>query len=694
MMKLLKMEVRNFKPFRELTLPEGNMELPSGLIIVKGPNSTGKSSLFEAILWCIWGADAVGLTNDELISFSSTFCNVTLVFEVAGARYKIDRSYNPADGMSVVLFMKTGNTWKRIADKSKSVGTKIDEILSLELRQALNTLLVRQGEVAAIANATPSVLRNLLVEVYDIDILNRMSNHLDNFESNLESKINALLDDYRSPELIQEQIEGCRKRISDYNASINSRNDEISSTEQLLTDIPNSESLKKVSEISEEINRETRELENRQKDLDDDLSRAGLLEADGAIVQARLDSLQREKERVESERESLLGAIQTIDQEIGQIRGSNADLDEKITTLTKIRSDKEDIICPTCSKPLSPKERDTLVSDYKKSVRTGSVKIKGLETSRTEHFNNIRKIESRVKEIDRITEAAKAVQSTKKKVDSVQDKIAKSQKRLHEILGDIGIPDLDVLMKRFSVNNVSALQLHIASLETTLREARKGTTDIQKNIEREELAISELEEKEILMKQMGAEIEEMKILNEHAKYVRRKLVSGFVADYVFQKRLIGIIRSATNQYARFFTSGQYTSIDLEPTPSTKRSGPGLILKVWDERDQAWKKPNQLSYGDRTAISLALRLGISRTMSSIRPLRDSPIITPRVKSVLLDEPLGGLDRTRRESVMNNLINDKNFEQILLITHTDIQGWEGVPTIEVAKSGIGSTAVLEY
>jgi DNA repair exonuclease SbcCD ATPase subunit len=195
------------------------------------------------------------------------------------------------------------------------------------------------------------------------------------------------------------------------------------------------------------------------------------------------------------------------------------------------------------------------------------------------------------------------------------------------------------------------------------------------------------------MKQMGAEIKELETLNIHAKYVRRNLVNGFVADYVFQKRLIGIIRSATNEYVRFFTNAQYTSIDLEPTPATKRSGAGLLLKIWDERDQAWKKTNQLSFGDRTAISLALRLGISRTMSSIRPLKDSPIITPRVKTVMLDEPLGGLDKARRESVVMNLINDSNFEQILLITHTEVQGWEGVPIIEVAKAGFGSTATLE-
>ena len=58
----------------------------------------------------------------------------------------------------------------------------------------------------------------------------------------------------------------------------------------------------------------------------------------------------------------------------------------------------------------------------------------------------------------------------------------------------------------------------------------------------------------------------------------------------------------------------------------------------------------------------------------------------------DEPLGGLDRQRRLSVVANLVNDKSFQQILLITHTDIQSWQGVPVIDVQKTDGGSTAVL--
>jgi hypothetical protein len=43
-------------------------------------------------------------------------------------------------------------------------------------------------------------------------------------------------------------------------------------------------------------------------------------------------------------------------------------------------------------------------------------------------------------------------------------------------------------------------------------------------------------------------------------------------------------------------------------------------------------------------------------------------------------------------VTNLTNDQSFEQIFLITHTDIGGWEGVPTIEVSKEGSSSAATL--
>ena len=248
-------------------------------------------------------------------------------------------------------------------------------------------------------------------------------------------------------------------------------------------------------------------------------------------------------------------------------------------------------------------------------------------------------------------------------------------------------------MKKFGKESIIDLRTEVTSLETSLKALQIQISESERNIQREQDDLAKLETKRSEMERIGSEIANLENMNEHAKYVRRKLVSGFVTDYVFQKRLLGIIRGATNPYVRAFTNGQYTAIDLEPTAARGRGGAGLMLKIWDERDQAWKKTSQLSFGDRTAISLGLRMGISRTMSSIRPLKDSPVLTPRVRSVLLDEPLGGLDKIRREAVVRNLVNDQSFEQILLITHTDVQGWEGIPVIDVSKTGAFSNATLE-
>ena len=692
-MKLLKIEVRNFKPFREMTLPSDESDLPNGLIIIRGPNSTGKSSLFESILWALWGSDSLGLNNDELVSFSSTFCSVVLTFEVAGAQYKIDRSYSSADKTSAVLFIKSGRAWKRIADKTQSVATKIDEILGLEWKQAQNTLLVRQGEVATISTAGPVALRNLLVEIYDIELLNRMSGHLENFESNLDTRIKNLRDDYRPPEDINEQIGQNRERIKDYEASIKSRRKEILSVEKQLGGIPDSATLKTVSRISDEIERKEHELDLSQKEIETNLPQAGILDAETAIIEARLESLKREKERVDSEREGLNADVTGISEKMGKITGMHEDLNEKIDILTRARDGKDEAICPTCSKPLSAKERDSLVSNYKKAIHDGELSAKDLDKDRKLKIIEAKKLEQRLSAISLSTNALEKIKSIQEHMQSIQQSIKKSEQELSDLLKALGIPDVKSLLKKFGVSTLEEVHNKIGNLEAVLREAKRGTSEIEENIRKEQTLISELEGKEVQMRQMGAEIKELENLNVHAKYVRRNLVNGFVADYVFQKRLIGIIRSATNQYVQSFTNGQYTHIDLEPTPATKRSGAGLLLKIWDERDQAWKKTSQLSFGDRTAISLALRLGISRTMSRIRPLKNSPIITPRVKTVMLDEPLGGLDKARRESVVSNLMNDSNFEQILLITHTDVQGWEGVPIVEVAKAGLGSTATLE-
>ncbi|MFX1486808.1 MAG: hypothetical protein ACFFBS_06920, partial [Promethearchaeota archaeon] len=66
------------------------------------------------------------------------------------------------------------------------------------------------------------------------------------------------------------------------------------------------------------------------------------------------------------------------------------------------------------------------------------------------------------------------------------------------------------------------------------------------------------------------------------------------------------------------------------------------------------------------------------------------MTPSINCVLLDEPLGGLDDVRRPEVIEQLLEDRSFGQIFLVTHTDMRTRRNIPKISVHKMAGESTA----
>ncbi|MFZ0510088.1 MAG: AAA family ATPase [Candidatus Nitrosopolaris sp.] len=65
-MKIVKVEIENFKPYTKVLLPDNNNNqephLPEGLFLIQGNNSMGKTSLIQGMLWGLLGD---GLMNDQ-----------------------------------------------------------------------------------------------------------------------------------------------------------------------------------------------------------------------------------------------------------------------------------------------------------------------------------------------------------------------------------------------------------------------------------------------------------------------------------------------------------------------------------------------------------------------------------------------------------------------------------------------------
>ena len=149
--------------------------------------------------------------------------------------------------------------------------------------------------------------------------------------------------------------------------------------------------------------------------------------------------------------------------------------------------------------------------------------------------------------------------------------------------------------------------------------------------------------------------------------------------------MLANIQQSTRGYIYLFTRGRYSELYLEPT-RTKT----LNMSIKDEELGFVKSQTLLSGGDKAAIGLGLRIGVSGLLKRIRPMKSSPYEPPKMDILVLDEPLGSLDEARRSKVIEGLVAEKKFSQIFLITHTNIRRRFRAPLISITSSSSGSRA----
>ena len=75
----LKLRIKNFLSYAD-NVPELDFE-PFKMLLFSGNNGHGKSAIFDAITWNIWGR-ARGKTNDQLIHYGSRDMSIDFEFFV------------------------------------------------------------------------------------------------------------------------------------------------------------------------------------------------------------------------------------------------------------------------------------------------------------------------------------------------------------------------------------------------------------------------------------------------------------------------------------------------------------------------------------------------------------------------------------------------------------------------------------
>ena len=347
--------LRNFKSYGEDTPVLDFSQFDIALL--SGENGNGKSSLADAIAWCVWGK-CKGMDGrggiDDLVRTGADDMEVSFTFEEEGNIYKVIRKRDKRRSQSALDFMiKQEDVFVPVSgNRIDETQQKIQEVIKLDYETYLCTGYLSQGKADLFAMKKPNERKEILAEILNLSVYEKLERkaldkrnelrlklewlerELQNLENQLSAKddiekemsrVMAVLAAVQDKEkAAREQLaelnrrkqekESVKERVESYQDAINRGNKEIDSLKKDEAGIRERlESYKKILEKEtgiQESYAELRELQDREKVLNNKFQRTA--------------ELMRHKERLEGQirirEQDMLHRIQILEKEIGQLQ--------------------------------------------------------------------------------------------------------------------------------------------------------------------------------------------------------------------------------------------------------------------------------------------------------------------------------------------------------------------------------------
>ena len=164
-----KLSLRNFMCYRD-KVPSLSFESVH-VACLCGDNGNGKSALFDAITWALWGKSRAK-NDDDLIYLGQSEMEVELEFRSGEQRYRIIRKHakKPSKaraGQTVLeLQIADNGTYKSVSGNSLSeTQQKISQILNLDYETFKNSAFLRQGHADEFSVKRPGERKEVLANI-------------------------------------------------------------------------------------------------------------------------------------------------------------------------------------------------------------------------------------------------------------------------------------------------------------------------------------------------------------------------------------------------------------------------------------------------------------------------------------------------------------------------------------------------
>ncbi len=482
-MVLISLKMQNYKKYEDFYL-----EFSEGLTGIVGRNGSGKSTIFSAIIFALYG-DMRG--EKENIRFAradkNAAVNVELIFEIEQNSYKIVRQMRGKNLIAkAYLYDDKENL---LSESSKSVTAEISRLTGMNKEAFVHTIFASQKELTALSVLKSDERKRIIRKLLGLEKIDKIEKEIKlkirDLNKEIETIGGLLLKDEEvnniknQKNLKQKKIDNLKKEVDKIESEFQKRSDELKDTDKRLKTLQKQKdqyvSLKnRLSLVQKSLQNEKANLKKRSDYLHDLMENKKIYEKEKFIIneykelETKILDFQKQKE-IRLKREGLQKHLTLLQKQLKEVKSEIDELKEKIkkrdSLLKEEKNYREDL--NDCEKSLNDiRVKESLIKEetagFVKLVKESESKIKNIQKlgknsncptctrALLDEYDNVinslrksinelkqKEIEKREKELKRI------LLLEKEKIDK-KDKIMQKLKELGEELSV-----LSVLQKRY-----------------------------------------------------------------------------------------------------------------------------------------------------------------------------------------------------------------------------------------------------
>jgi len=668
----------NYRKFKHSVV-----EFPDGIIGVIGLNGVGKSTIFEAIAWTLYGPVAARTSADQIKredAADSDPCRVELEFIFEDDKYRVVREMsgkNLSASASVLINDKLA------ANGAETVSKYIQKKLGMDFKSFFTSIFAKQKELNVLSTMNASERRPLILRMLGIDDLDEVIKEIRGDKKNKDTLIEKLgqeITDEKTGksklDIYDNEIKDLNKKKEDLDESIKKTKEKTQVFRKELDAIEknnkaNKKAYEKINLLKEKLTEKKTLFENKKKfEMEIKNLKSKIAERQQTIdaqrkktkifekLNVEMENVEKKLKSAEDEIEKLVKKIEQAKTFMENFKESVSDIENKEKSISKLGPDAK---CPTCDRLLG-EQHNKLLKNYDKEKKEKEGKIKNL-------LENIKN------DSEKREKASREKQALEKKRNYLQNQL-REKERIDAIIESILI---EVKREKAELENNELQLKRIGAVDFVPIEYESVKNQVNEFYKKYQSSLDLLNEKKDVLGNSRLELEktdgEKNLITQKIKNLQDKMAElgefknrikdekkqsqqlGMLSDIMtsFRTHLISRIRPTLASYASDYferlTDGKYREIELDEDYN---------IMIYDDGNSY--SIQRFSGGEEDLANLCLRLAISE------------VITERAGGVfnfiILDEIFGSQDMIRRQNIMKALNGlSSKFRQILLITHID-------------------------